>query len=143
MKKGDHGTSREIQTVSSDARSGFINVQSKTGVRVWRLEKETRAFFRYDFGVYPDGWIPARDWKTIAASYFPGCDAPLKELVRNSPHYSDWRSAKRAITAAGSQVHFITDGPVWMSTASSFSAGIARVVELRQGQERKNHFPLV
>jgi hypothetical protein len=112
LKSGD-GTCREIQTVSSDARSGFVNVQSITGVRVWQLEDETEAFYRYNFGFYPTAWIPERDWQTIAGSYFPGCDASLKQLVKNSGYYSDWWSAKRAITAAGSQVHFITDGPVW------------------------------
>jgi hypothetical protein len=36
--------------VSSDVGSGFVNVCSKTGVRVWQLEEYTEAFFRYDFG---------------------------------------------------------------------------------------------
>jgi hypothetical protein len=139
MKSGDR-TCREIQTVSSDARSGFVNVQSMTAVRVWELEEQTEAFYRYDFGFYPSGWIPKCDWQTIADSHFPGCDASLKELVKNSPYYSDWRSAKRAITAAGSQVHFITDGPVWMSTASSFNAGMEQVIRLRQSGERANYF---
>ena len=126
--------------VSSDVGSGFVNVCSKTGVRVWQLEEYTEAFFRYDFGFYPTGWIPERDRQMIAASYFPGCDASLKELVKNSGYYSDWRRAKRAITAAGSLVHFVIDGPVWMSTASSFNVGIGQVVRLRQSAERANYF---
>lgn len=100
----------------------------------------TQAFCRYDFGVYPTAWIPERDWQTIAQSHFPGCDASLKELVKNSGCYSDWRSAKRAITAAGSHIHFITDGPVWMSTQDSFNAGIERVIRLRQSAESANYF---
>src|SRR5688500_6864429 len=113
MRKGDDRTCRDV-------RSGFVNVCSMTGVRVWELEDKTAAFYSYDFGVYPSGWIPEQDWQTIAKSHFPGCDASLKELVRNSGCYSDWRSATRAITAAGSHVHFVTDGPVWMSTQNSF-----------------------
>jgi len=140
MKKYGDGTSRQNKAIYSDARSGFFNACSKTGVRPWQLEEQTRAFFRYDFGYYPSGWIPERDWQTIAASHFPGCDASLKELVKNSSCYSDWRSAERAITAAGSAVHFITDGPVWMSTQNSFNAGMARVVEMRQAAEAKNYF---
>jgi uncharacterized protein (DUF1697 family) len=89
LKSGD-GTCREIQTVSSDVRSGFVNVCSKTGARLWELEEKTEAFFRYDFGFYPTGWIPERDWQTVADSYFPGCDASLKQLVENSRYYSDW-----------------------------------------------------
>src|SRR5215467_2320915 len=140
MKKGDDGTCRPNQVLTIDVRSGFVNVCSKTGVRLWQLEQETEAFRRYDFGVYPSAWIPKRDWQTIAASHFPGCDASLKELVWNSPYYSDWRSAKRAITAAGSEVHFVTDGPVWMSTQNSFNAGMGRVTAERQAAEANNYF---
>ena len=140
MRKTHDGTSRENQAVRSDTRSGFVNVCSKTGVRLWELEDKTESFARYDFGFYPTTWIPERDWQTIAGSYFPGCDASLKELVKRSLYYSDWRSAHRAITATGSPVHFITDGPVWMSTQSSFRAGMERVIELRHSSERANYF---
>jgi hypothetical protein len=136
MHKGRDGTCRE----NNDVRSGFINVQSKTGVRLWELEEKTEAFFRYDFGAYPSGWIPEHDWQTIATSHFPGCDASLKQLVENSPYYSDWRSAKRAITATGSLVHVVVDGPVWMSTQNSFDVGIEQVKRLRQSAERANYF---
>jgi hypothetical protein len=50
MNKRDDGTSRENQAISVDVRSGFVNVCSKTGVRLWQLEEETQAFWRYDFG---------------------------------------------------------------------------------------------
>jgi hypothetical protein len=143
MNKRDDGTSRPDQAISADVRSGFVNVCSKTGVRLWQLEEETQAFRRYDFGFYPSGWIPERDWQSIATSHFPGCDRSLKELVRNSPYYSDWRSAKRAITETDSEVHFSIDGTVWMSTQNSFDAGMVTVVAKRQAAEASNHFRTV
>lgn len=140
MRKTGDGTSHEIQAVSSDARSGFVNVCSKTGARVWELEDKTEAFAQYDFGFYPSAWMPERDWQTVADKHFPGCDASLKELVKKSPYYSDWRSAKRAITAAGSEVHLVIDGPVWMSTQNSFNAGIEKVADQRRAAEAMHYF---
>ncbi|HEY2922044.1 MAG TPA: hypothetical protein VGK77_23925 [Candidatus Binatia bacterium] len=111
-----------------------------TGVREWELQAETEAFDGYDLGYYPRGWTPECDWQDITNEHFPGCDASLKELVKNSPYYSDWRSAKRAITETGSEVHFSIDGPVWMSTQNSFNVGMARVVAKRQAAEARSYF---
>src|SRR5262245_21124644 len=91
-----------------------VNVQSKTGVRLWELEDKTDWFGSYDFGITPSPWMPQADWDQIQAAHFPGADKPLKELASKTGPYKDWRSAKRAIVAAGSLMHVFQNGPVWM-----------------------------
>ena len=138
MQRGLDGTSQGSE--GNLANSGFVNVQSATGMPVWRLEDQTRAFERYDFGFNASPWIPEQDWATIIGSYFPGCDRSLKELVQNSPAYTDWRSAKRAITKAGSCVHIVRDGPVWMSTQNSYDAGIEQVIRIGLENESRHRW---
>lgn len=131
------GTSREFQGVT-DVRSGYVNVQSLTGVPLSRLENETEAFGCYNFYARP--WMPVADWNDIIQEYFPGCDGfSMKELAKGTP-YSDWRSMKRAITLSGSLVHFVQDGPVWATAQNSFDVGIARVIEARQETEQETYF---
>lgn len=115
--------------------SGFVNVCSMTGRRLWDLEIQTLAFGSYEFGEPPSPEIPEADWKSIVASYFPGCDVfSFKEMVKRT-HYSDWRSMVRAITACRSGVHFFRDGPVWATKINSFDFGIAKVIGMRAERE--------
>jgi len=142
MRFTDDGTSRKNQglTLPSEVRSGYVNMQSLTGVRLWELEEKTRAFHRYDFGIIPDPYIPELHWNRIVAEYFPGCGRfSMKELAKGTP-YSDWRSLKRAITACGSEVHFFCDGPIWATAQNSFDAGITRVIEAQQEREQETYF---
>lgn len=131
-----NGISRKNQGLT-DARSGYVNVQSLTGVPVWRLETETRTFsdypFRMDAADAP--WISQADWNRIATKHFPGCEMfSLKEMAEKSERYSDWRSLERAVTNTGSLIHFFRDGPIWATAVSSFDHGIERVY--RTNQER-------
>lgn len=128
----------------TDVRSGCVNVQSLTGVPVWRLETETRTFsgypFRMDAADAP--WIPQADWNRIAPKHFPKCEIfSLKEMTERSKRYSDWRSLERAVTNTGSLMHFFRDGPIYATVVSSFDAGVERVYGMMQdrmhgGQQR-------
>lgn len=135
------GISRKNQGLTG-ARSGYVNVQSMTGVPLRCLEEKTRAFARYDFGINPDPWISEADWNRIAAKHFPKCEIfSLKEMTERSKRYSDWRSLEHAVTNTGSLMHFFRDGPIYATVVSSFDAGVESVYGMMQdrmhsGQQR-------
>lgn len=133
---------RNIREVS-DTHSGYVNVESKTGVRLWQLEK-TEAFESYDLrndDLSPNPWMPIGEWNGIMQDYFGGADVFLKELAAQSP-YTDWRSLKRAITRAGSCMHFHQDGPLWVTTQNSGAVGIDRVVQVGNKAEQGGWFQI-
>jgi hypothetical protein len=113
-----------------------VNVQSATGVQLCKLQRleDCEAFYPYK-----SPWIPEKEWNKIKTTVFNGADKNIKELTEGTP-YTDWRSCKRAITRAGSLVHFYQVGPVWMTTQNSFDFGIRRVMEVQQAKEERNHF---
>ena len=117
-----------------DVRSGYVNVQSETGLPCWRLENETETFRSYDFRGNP--WIPLGTWNDIVEEDFPGCNVFSKKTMAHSAGYSDWRSWQRAVTQTGSEYHLFQDGPLWITTCVSYSAGSAHVRETLQDRER-------
>ncbi len=116
MKTRVRGIKRKNRGVSG-SHKGMVNVESVTGVEVWRLQEETELFGDYYLNGNP--WIPEKDWMEMAAEYFPGCDR--FSLIEDAADagYADRRSFKSAITRAGSAFHFNQDGPLWVTASSS------------------------
>ena len=142
MQNSGDGIRRKIQGVT-EARSGYVNVQSLTGFSVWRLENETQAFNRYDFDMDTNRapWIPMANWNRIILANFPGCTEFSIKTMANSAGYSDWRSFDHAVTLAGSAYHFLKYGLIWTTAANSFAVGPAHLKTVmaerrREGQGR-------
>jgi hypothetical protein len=135
MQLGAYGTCRENQ-VLSDVHSGYVNVQSKMGVRLMELQLLEDC---EDFYSYESPWIPEKDWVRIRGTWFPGADRNIKELAKGTP-YTDYRSVKRAITRSGSLMHFYQIGSAWMTAQNSFDFGIQRVIQAQHEKKAKNYF---
>lgn len=123
----------------TEVRTGYVNVQSMTGLPWWRLETETDAFWDYGFGGNP--WMPVGTWNDIVYENFPGCNVFSKKTMAHSARYTDGRSFERAITQVGSAYHFFQDDPIWATATCSFSAGPAHVKDVMHermcaGQEK-------
>jgi hypothetical protein len=126
----------------TDVRSGYINVQSATGVMLNRLE-QTNAFGRYNFGWGSEPWwIPEQDFQKIMEHNFPGCDLWSRQAVINRiPSYSSWNSFWHAVTVTGSLFHIYIDGSLMVTMTTSLNAGADRlqtemVERVRAGNDR-------
>jgi hypothetical protein len=126
----------------TEVRSGCVNVQSLTGVSYTRLEW-TRAFsgYHFDADAAQAPWIPLRDWNRIAEENFAGCDVFSIKIMASSAGYANWQGFERAIWKCGSLYHFVKDGPIYATAASSHAAGPAHLKTVteqkrREGQER-------
>ena len=112
------GIRRKFQMLT-DVPSGYVNVQSKTGIALRRLE-QTEAFGRYDFGWGPEPWwIPELDYQKIIERNFPGCDLCSKAEMLERVPYSSWKAFWRGVTRVESTMHFYMDGPL-VVTALTF-----------------------
>ena len=112
----------------TDVRSGYINVQSATGMPLARLE-ETRAFRPYDFGWEPEPWwIPAQDFQQIMQANFPGCDLHSRQAIAACvPRYSSPKAFFNAVTNTGSMFHIYKDGPLTVTMTTSVTAGAVKL----------------